>query len=196
MTAVETTAHRVLTVPNVITVVRLGCLPVFPWLLFHDEQVAAALMLGALGATDWVDGYVARHFDQVSDLGKVLDPVADRLLFLVCVTSMIVDDAVPRWFAITVLTRELVVGGSVLVLTSLGMKRVDVTWWGKAGTFGLMVAFPAFLLGSSTVRLHRMWQAVGWLVGLPALGASLYAAARYVPLFRKALAEGRKARQR
>ena len=75
---------RILTVPNVITVVRLALLPVFLWLLFaQEDRASAALLLAVLGATDFLDGYIARHFNQVSDLGKVLDPVADRLLFFV-----------------------------------------------------------------------------------------------------------------
>ena len=88
-------ASRVLTVPNVVTVVRLLCLPVFLWLLFgRDQVVAAAVLLAVLGVTDFVDGYVARHFDQVSELGKVLDPTADRLLFIVGVGGIIIDGAV------------------------------------------------------------------------------------------------------
>ena len=76
----EVVSDRILTIPNVITIARLLCLPVFLWLLLHDENRAAgAWLLGALGATDFVDGYVARHFHQTSALGKVLDPVADRL---------------------------------------------------------------------------------------------------------------------
>ena len=88
--------NRVLTVPNVITVVRLCCIPVFLWLLFGlENRYAAAVLLGVLGATDWVDGYVARRYDQVSELGKVLDPTADRLLFIVCVGGIIVDGSAP-----------------------------------------------------------------------------------------------------
>ena len=87
---------RILTIPNVITVVRLLCLPVFLWLLFDEEnRAAAAWLLGVLGATDFVDGYIARHFNQVSELGKILDPVADRLLFFVGVGAILIDGSVP-----------------------------------------------------------------------------------------------------
>ena len=79
---------RILTVPNLVTLVRLACIPLYVWLLFGaDRQTAAAVLLGALGATDWVDGYVARRFHQVSTLGKVLDPVADRVLVLTAVIT-------------------------------------------------------------------------------------------------------------
>src|SRR5438067_8971788 len=106
----ETVSDRILTIPNAITVGRLLCLPVFLWLLLHDEnRAAAAWFLGALGATDFVDGYVARHFHQTSKLGKVLDPVADRLLLFVGIGAILYDGTVPIWFAILVLAREALV---------------------------------------------------------------------------------------
>src|SRR6185295_15479886 len=89
---------RVLTVPNAISIVRLLCVPLFVYLLFgRDDRAYAAWLLGALGATDWVDGYIARHFDQVSTLGKVLDPMADRILLGVAVIALLVDGTVPTW---------------------------------------------------------------------------------------------------
>src|SRR5262249_61812034 len=110
--------------------------------------MAAGILLGVLGATDWVDGYIARRFGQVSELGKVLDPTADRLLFIVCVGGIIVDGSAPLVFSVLVVAREVVVGGSLVILTLMGMKRFDVSWSGKAGTFGLSLAFPPFLIGS------------------------------------------------
>jgi cardiolipin synthase (CMP-forming) len=186
----------VLTVPNVVTVVRLCCIPVFLWLLFGlENRYAAAVLLGALGATDWVDGYVARRFDQVSELGKVLDPTADRLLFIVCVGGIIVDGSAPLVFSVLVVVREVVVGATLAILTLLGMKRFDVSWWGKAGTFGLMFAFPLFLMGSADDgAINTFFWVCGWLAGIPALLFSYYAAITYIPMMRQSLAEGRRAR--
>ena len=190
-------SRRVLTVPNAISLVRLSCLPIFLWLLFGlDSRLAAAVLLGALGATDWVDGYIARHFGQVSELGKVLDPTADRLLFLVAVGAIIVDGAAPAWFSVAVVARELAVGASLVVLALFGMKRFDVTWLGKAATFGLMVAFPLFLLSAGTDgAVHDVTRIMAWAFGLPALVASYYSAVVYVPKMRAALREGRAARR-
>src|ERR671917_940435 len=183
---------RVLTLPNVITLVRLACLPVFLWLLFaRDNRAAAAWLLAGLGATDWVDGYLARHMHQVSELGKILDPVADRLLFLVGAGGILVDGSVPLWFAVVVLVRETLVGGTTIVLGMLGARRIDVTWFGKAGTFMLMVAFPFFLASHSTLGWADTAGVLAWVFGLPGLALSLYAAVLYVPLARRALAEGR-----
>ena len=180
-------SSRVLTLPNVITIVRLSCLPLFLWLLFgQEDRAAAAWLLAALGATDWVDGYLARHMHQESELGKILDPVADRLLFLVGAGGIVIDGSVPLWFAGIVLAREVLVGGTTLVLAAMGARRIDVTWFGKAGTFGLLMAFPLFLAHESSLE---WWQGFAWLTGIPGLVLSLYAAVLYVPIARRALAE-------
>ena len=186
---------RVLTLPNVITIIRLSCLPIFLWLLFVDEnRAAAAWLLAALGATDWVDGYLARHMGQVSTLGKILDPVADRLLFIVGGGAILIDGSVPAWFAITVLVREVLVGGTTVLLGLMGARRIDVTWFGKAGTFCLMVAFPFFLAHHSTLGWSDTAGVLAWLFGIPGLVLSLYAAVLYVPLAGRALREGREDR--
>ncbi len=183
---------RILTLPNVITLVRLACLPLFLYLLFgRENRAAAAWLLAALGATDWVDGYLARHMHQVSTLGKVLDPVADRLLFFVGAGGILIDGSVPAWFAIVVLVRETLVGVTTIVLAAMGARRIDVTWYGKAGTFCLMVAFPLFLASHSTLGWADTAGVLAWMAGIPGLALSLYSAALYVPIARRALAEGR-----
>jgi cardiolipin synthase len=188
-------SDRVLTLPNLITLVRLACLPLFLYLLFGVEhRAAAAWLLGGLGATDWVDGYLARHLGQTSDLGKVLDPVADRLLFFVGAGGILIDGSVPAWIAVVVLVREVLVAGATLLLAALGAKRIDVTWFGKAGTFGLMFAFPLFLGSHSTLSYADLLGVLAWIATVPGLTFSLYAAALYVPIARRALAEGRAAR--
>lgn len=188
----ERGSDRILTVPNAITLVRLLCLPVYLWLLLgQDERVQAAVLLAALGATDWVDGYIARRFNQVSELGKVLDPVADRLLFFVGIGGIIAVDGAPLWFSLIVLAREVLVGGTTLIIAALGARRIDVTWFGKAGTFCLMFAFPLFLGASSDISSAPILEAFAWMMGVPGLVFSLYAAVRYVPMARTALREGR-----
>src|SRR5207237_10617518 len=135
----ESGAHGVLTIPNVISVVRLCCVPLFLYLLFgRDNRAAAAYLLGGLGATDWIDGYVARHFDQVSTVGKVLDPTADRILLGVGIIAIMIDGSVPLWIGAAVITREVLISAAVLTLAALGARRIDVQWVGKAGTFTLM----------------------------------------------------------
>src|SRR6187402_2479715 len=95
----------------------------------EERQTAAAVLLAALGATDWVDGYIARRYHQVSTVGKILDPVADRLLFFVGVGGILIYGSVPPWFAWMVLIREIVVAVTTVVLAAMGARRVDVTWY-------------------------------------------------------------------
>ncbi len=192
---VGNTEWRILTVPNLVSVVRLGCAPVFCVLLLGmGNRAGAAALLSVLGATDWVDGYIARRFDQGSELGKILDPTADRLMFLAAAVAMMVDGSLHAAFGLTMLAREAVVSLATVVLGAMGARRIDVTWTGKTATFGLMFALPLLLLGDSSVGGGAALRGVGWGVGIPSLALSYYAAVEYVPRVRRALAEGRAGR--
>jgi len=188
---------RIVTVPNAISVVRLACAPLLLWLLLGpDERWIAVALLATLGATDWVDGWIARRFDQGSDLGKVLDPVADRVLLLAAAFGLLLEGSVPVAVAAAVLAREALVAIAVLALAALGAARIDVQWSGKAGTLALMFALPGFLIAATMAGgpgrdavygLTWVFTAGGLLLGYQALGA-------YVPLARAALHAGRAAR--
>ena len=177
------------TIPNAVTLARLLCLPIFLWLLFDQEnRQAAAWMLGALGATDWVDGYLARRLGQVSEFGKVFDPTVDRLLFIVALTAIIVDGSIPLWFAIAILAREIAVGAMMVVATLVfDMPRIDVTFWGKAATFLLMFAVPGFLMGNSDIPGAGGFTVASWILGIPGLLLSFWTAFAYVPMVRDAV---------
>ena len=186
---------RIWTIPNVVSFVRLLCIPLFVYLLFgRENRAAAAWLLAGLGATDWVDGYIARRYNQVTTLGKVLDPVADRLLLVVGVVSILIDGSVPAWVAWAAIVREAAVSIGTLVLAALGASRIDVTWVGKAGTFGMMFAFPLFLGSHSTVSYADLLGVLAWVAAIPGLVLSYWALFTYIPLGRKALAEGRAAK--
>jgi cardiolipin synthase len=189
-----TAEDRLLTVPNAFTLVRLACVPLFVYLLtVHHPPLRyqAAALLGGLGCTDWVDGYLARHLHQVSAAGKILDPVADRLMLLAAVGAILADHDAPAWVAIVALSREALVTVATLSLAALGARRIDVTWFGKAGTFGLMVAFPLFLTSHSTAGWRHLAGTLAWVAALPGLALGLYALVLYVPLAREALIDGR-----
>jgi cardiolipin synthase (CMP-forming) len=187
---------RILTAPNLITLIRLALIPVFLWLLFGaHHQTAAAILLAALGATDWIDGFVARRYHQVSTFGKILDPTADRVLVATAVISVIVHGAVPLWFGLATIAREALVSVMVLILASLGAARIDVLWVGKAGTFALMFAYPTFLLGHGTASWQGPIRDIAWITGLIGLTLAWVAAASYVAPARTAFREGRAARR-
>ena len=192
----QLSSHKFLTAPNLFTLVRLCCIPIFLYLLFgRDNRAGAGWLLGVLGATDWVDGWLARRFNQVSEFGKMFDPTADRLLFIVSITGIIIDGAAPLWFCWLVIIREVLVGGTIAVATLVfHMQRFDVTWWGKTATFLLMAAVPWFMLGHSDFWGNEGFEVAAWLVGIPGLVLSYYTAAAYVPTIRASLRSGRSAR--
>jgi cardiolipin synthase len=192
-------ADRVLTVPNLVSVVRLLCAPVFVMLLSSPHRahwVAAGIVLAALGATDWVDGQLARRLHQVSTVGKVIDPVADRVLLLVAAASVVWFGAVPVWVAAVVLTREVVVVLGALLVAASGGRRIDVTLIGKAGTLMMMSAFPLFLFGHAPVSWHQVPEDAAWVFAIPGMVLAWAAAAGYVPAARAAVLEGRRRQQR
>ncbi len=181
------------TVPNLITLVRLLLLPVFVWLLFAlPSRQAAAWMLGCLGLTDWVDGYLARRLGQTSEFGKKFDPTVDRLWFVVGVVAIMINGSMPIWFGIAVLAREVLVGGAVATATLVfAMERFDVTWWGKTATFMLMFAVPGFLMAESTIGIAHGFEVAAWAFGIPGLILSYYTGAAYIPMIRDGIRAGR-----
>lgn len=183
------------TVPNLFTLLRLLCLPLFVWILFGlPSRQAAAWLLGGLGATDWVDGYLARRLGQTSEFGRKFDPTVDRFLFLVGIISIMANGSIPIWFAIAVLAREVLVGGTILIATfAFGMERFDVTWWGKTATFLLMFAVPGFLMGHSSIPGSDGFTVAAWCFGIPGLVLSYYTAVAYVPEIRNGIRSGRSA---
>jgi cardiolipin synthase len=177
------------TIPNAITLVRLLLLPVFLWLLFvQEERAASAFLLGGIGATDWVDGYIARRYNQVSEFGKVFDPTVDRLLFFVAVTAILIDGSMPVWFGVILLTREVLVGLMMAIATIVyKIPRIDVTFLGKLATFLLMFAVPGFLLGSSEFPGADGFWILSWILGIPGLLLSLWTGIAYIPKVRAGL---------
>ncbi len=185
---------RVLTIPNAVTAVRLACIPVFVVLATGSGRSGlfpAAALLAVVGATDWVDGFLARRLGQVSTVGKVLDPLADRLLLVTAAVTIIAIGAVPVAVAVIALVREGAVAVGFLYVAFAGGRRMDVRFVGKAGTLLLMVALPFFLAGHSTIGWHRAAIDVAWVAVVPALVLGWYSAAAYVPAARRAIADGK-----
>jgi cardiolipin synthase len=181
-----------LNIPNLITIARLIMVPLIVVMIGQERWGLAFVLFAAAGVSDAVDGYIARRFNQVSTLGKILDPAADRLLLGVAVVCILIDGSVPAIVAWPVIVRELLVSGVVLALAAMGARRIDVTFVGKAGTFALMTAFPLFLFGNDDAFPgHDGIRVAAWIVAAVGLALSYYAAARYVPTARQALAEAR-----
>ena len=184
---------RILTIPNAISAVRLACVPVFLYLLLGaEERRAAAILLATLGATDWIDGYIARRWNQVSTVGKILDPVADRAVLLTGVVAILIDGAAPLWVGVATLGREVLISIGTLVVAGLGARRIDVSRIGKAGTFLTYFAYPLFLAGEADLGSRTVWRGLAWACVVPGVLLSWWSLGTYVPVALKALRESRR----
>jgi cardiolipin synthase (CMP-forming) len=150
-------------VPNLISLARLAGVPLFLWLflgLHADVWAVAVLALG--GSTDWVDGYLARRLGQVSRLGELLDPMADRLYILATLLALTVREVVPVQLTVAILAREAVLLACLPVLRRYGYGPPPVHYLGKTATFVLLVAFPMLLLAYASDAAAVWAHPVGW----------------------------------
>lgn len=161
----ESGASRVLTVPNLISFARLAGVPLFLYLFLVADRIGWAVVVLAIGGTsDWIDGYLARRLGQVSRLGELLDPLADRLYILATLIAFTVREVVPWQFTAALLARELVLLVTLILLRRMGHGPPPVHYLGKAATFILLFAFPLLLLawGSADTVLHDIAYLSGW----------------------------------
>lgn len=166
--------ERVLTLPNVLSFVRLLGVPLFLWLLLARQwDVWAVVVLAVGGLTDWLDGYLARAWNQRSRLGQILDPAADRLYILSTLLGLAIREIIPWWMVGLLVARDVMMAVGVLpVLRSRGFVSLPVHFLGKAATFCLLYAFPLVLLGSGEGEWHLLARIVGW--AFASWGAGLY----------------------
>jgi cardiolipin synthase len=137
-----------------------------------------------------MDGYIARHFNQVSTLGKMADPLVDRALVLCAVVGATVIGALPIWLVAIVALREgVVLAGSALLFFFSRTARLEVSWAGKAGAFGMMVALPLFIMAHAPFRGHEVALVMAWVAVVPGQALAWLAAVQYVPQARKAWAD-------
>jgi len=180
---------RVATVPNAISALRIALIPVFVWLIVDEDTTTAGLiMFGFVVATDWVDGTIARRTGQVTELGKVLDPVADRLAIAAGLIALAVRGVFPVWAAVLILVRDVAVLLVGVVLLARRHVRIEVRWIGKVATFSLMVAVPAVAWGALDLPLAAAATAVGWVSFTVGIVEYYVAAAVYARDARRALA--------
>lgn len=190
-------AGAVLTVPNVISLVRIALIPLFAVLIVDRDTTAIGLVLFAVvAASDWIDGYLARRLGQVSELGKQLDPTADRLAITAALVALAVRGAFPWWAASLIIVRDvLLLAIGVLVLVRRRI-RIDVRWIGKFATLNLMVAVTSVSWGALGYPFHDVATAIGWLAYAVGITTAYAAAALYVGDLRRALGASRPATPR
>jgi len=146
-TAETSLLRQAATLPNVISLLRLALVPVFLWLLLGPRwDGIAILVLAFAGFSDWLDGKLARWLNQLSRLGQLLDPAADRLYVVATLLAFLVREILPWWVIAVLVGRELMLLGCVTVLRARRFTYPEVTYVGKGATFVLMYAFPMLLL--------------------------------------------------
>ena len=154
---------RVLTVPNVLSVLRLALIPLFAWLLLGEQSYGwATAVLMFSGASDWGDGKIARLLNQYSRLGELLDPAVDRIYMVVVPVLFAVAHLVPWWVIAVLMGRDLILAALLPLIRRHGVSALPVIYLGKAATFALMSAFPLILLGAYDTVAGHVVGAIGW----------------------------------
>ncbi|MCA5894711.1 CDP-alcohol phosphatidyltransferase family protein [Isoptericola sp. NEAU-Y5] len=170
----------VFTVPNLISMVRLALVPVFAVLIVVGHDVWALAVLAFSGFTDWLDGVLARRLNQVSKLGQVLDPAADRLFIFVTLIGLAWRDIVPVWLLAVIVARDVMLVCLMPVLARHGYGTLEVNFVGKAATFALLYAFPLLLLATADGALGTTAHVVGWAFTWWGVGLYWIAGLQYV----------------
>ena len=168
-------------VPNMLSILRLLLVPVFLWLLIADQFLIAFLVLMFSSFTDWLDGFIARKFNQITSLGKVLDPSADRLFILATLIGLTVNEIIPAWLAIVIVARDVLLLIGYPISASHGYGPLPVHFLGKAATFALLYALPLLLLAdvwptAEAVILPLAWGFAYWGIGLYWVAGFVYLA--------------------
>ncbi|MDA8718838.1 CDP-alcohol phosphatidyltransferase family protein [Aquiluna sp.] len=168
-------------VPNMLSILRLLLVPVFLWLLIADQFLIAFLVLLFASFTDWLDGFIARKFNQITSLGKVLDPSADRLFILATLIGLTVNEIIPAWLAIVIVARDVLLLIGYPISASHGYGPLPVHFLGKAATFALLYALPLLLLAdvwpsAEAVILPLAWGFAYWGIGLYWVAGFVYLA--------------------
>jgi len=187
--------QQVLTVPNVISLARLAGVPVFMWLVLGLRTQAgdwwALGLLAAAGVSDWLDGKIARAWNQQTRLGELLDPVADRLYIVATVTALAIRTIIPWWLVGVLAGRELLLGVVLVVLWGRGYGPLKVSFVGKAATLSLLYAFPLLFLSSHQTSYATLVRVFGWAFALWGTALYWWAAALYTEQARRLLAADR-----
>lgn len=182
---------RVWTLPNALSLLRLLGVPLFLWLVLTERDELAIAVLMVSGTTDWLDGKIARRWNQMSRLGTLLDPAADRLYILATLIGLTARGVVPLWLTLALVGRDVALAGFLPVLRRFGYGPLPVHFLGKAATFNLLAGFPLLLLGEGDSVVSQVAFAFGWAFAI--WGSALYwwAGVLYVVQVRQVVAAAR-----
>ncbi len=187
-------SHRIWTIPNILSMLRLAGVPLFLyWVLVTEQDGRAILLLMAAGASDYFDGLIARKYNQFTRLGQLLDPAADRLYILATLIALVARDGLPLWWALTLISRDVVLSAFLPVLRRAGHGPLPVHFLGKAATFNLLYAFPMLLaaLPGNDGLLAEVFRPIGWAFATWGSVLYLWAGVLYVVQVRQVLRDDR-----
>lgn len=182
----DVTTDRVFTIPNILSMLRLLGVPVFMWLILGPEADGWAVILLILaGISDYLDGKIARKFNQISRLGQLLDPAADRLYTLAILLALLIRGIIPWWLVVILVLRDIVMLFVLIPLKRHGVTGIPVHFMGKAATFCLLYAFPLILLGAGTGDFAYVCNVLGWAFALWGTGLYWWSAILYIEQARR-----------
>ncbi len=177
---------RVWTIPNALSFLRFLLIPVFLWLVLGaQEDLWAVAVLAFSGITDWADGVIARNFHQTSALGRLLDPLVDRLTIAATLVGLALRELIPWWLVAILVAREILLLALVPTLRRRGIIALPVHYLGKAATFALYWGFPFILAGAGPAEWQQVVSALGWAFVIWGTALYWYAAILYVDQARR-----------
>ena len=180
MTA-QVASDRILTVPNLLSLLRLLLIPLFLWLVLSVQaDLWAVAVLALSGITDWADGAIARRSGQITRLGQLLDPLVDRLTVIATLVGLALRELIPWWLVALLVLRDVMLLSLVPLLRRRGLTALPVHYLGKAATFALFWGFPFVLVGAGTADWEQVLGALGWAFVIWGTALYWYAALLYV----------------
>jgi cardiolipin synthase len=184
-------SDRIVTLPNALSALRLVGVPFFLWLVLTGHDAAAVIVLMVSGFTDWLDGKIARKWNQMSHVGQLLDPAADRLYILATLIGLTARGVVPLWFTVVLVGRDVLLAPTLPLLKRHGYGPLPVHFLGKAATFNLLAGFPLLLLGEGASFVSQVAHSFGWAFAIWGTALYWWAAVLYVEQTRQVVAAAR-----
>ena len=183
--------QQFLTVPNLLSMLRLALVPVFLVLLINEKFVLAICTLALASLTDFLDGYLARRWNQITRLGQLLDPAADRLYIFSTLVGLAFVGQIPVWIVVVIFARDAMLAVAYVVLANFGYGPLPVHYLGKTATFALLYSFPLLLMAKIWIDAASVLMPIAWAFALWGVGLYWWAGAVYLRQVRQVISNAR-----
>ena len=170
----EVVSSRILTIPNILSFLRLATVPVFVWLFVTGHTDLAVSIYAIAAWTDFFDGFLARRLGAVSELGKLLDPLADRVFIVALAVALVARDVLPLWLAIVIIARDVVILSAFPFVDRSGIPRIRVNFTGKSATAALLAGLTLMAFSETSVPVFGNETSADIGLILTGIGALLY----------------------